>query len=104
MKDFFSGALGLVMVFGMLGVGIFMLAIGWAGIEHQFGFWWGVAAVAGALLFKFTLPLSVGAFFCAYSIWGWHWAFALLLAAPGLIFMIPGLVAAMAGAFRQRRG
>lgn len=103
MRNFFDGALGLAMVVVVLGFGLLTLAVGWAGIEHQFGFWWGVAAVALALVFRFTLPLTYGVFVCAHEIWGWHWAFALALALPGIALMLPGLFAAAFGAMRKSK-
>jgi hypothetical protein len=38
--------------------------------------------------------MTIGAFFGAMDIWDWHWALAGLFAAPGLAFVIPGVLAA----------
>lgn len=100
-SDVFSGAIGLAFAAVVIGFSIFTLGAGWAGLEHAFGGWWGIAGVVLALVFRFTLPISVGVFFCARDIWHWHWAFSLLLAAPGLLLMIPGLVRSIIGAFRR---
>jgi hypothetical protein len=37
------------------------------------------------------------------NVWHWHWALALLFAAPGLAFMIPGFIAAMLAALPWKR-
>jgi len=81
-------------LFGLLFLlfGIFQLAAGWAGIEDQFGSFWGFAAIVCAF-FRFTIPIVVGCFLCALNIWDWPWFGALLFAAPGLLLMIPTLVA-----------
>jgi hypothetical protein len=84
-----------------LGFGLLQLAAGWAGIEDSFGWWWGVAAAAVAILFRFTLPIAIGAYLGATNIWGWHWFFAALFAAPGLLFMVPWIVAALLDAIRR---
>lgn len=103
LSDSASGVLGTTVVVGMFALAIFMFAVGWAGIEHEFGKVWGWVAAGLALVLRFTLPLTVGVFYCARDIWGWHWAAALLLAAPGLALMIPGMVATGIQVIRQRR-
>lgn len=83
------GALGCGFAILFFCFGLVQIAAGWAGIEHSFGWGWGVAAILAAIFFRFTLPIAVGAFLCAKNIWDWHWFFALLFAAPALLFMIP---------------
>lgn len=61
---------------------------GYQGIQHDFGSGWAVAALGAALTLRLWMPITVGAFFCALEIWGWHWAGALLFAAPGMLFML----------------
>ena len=80
------------------------LVIAWMGLEHAFGLWWALAAFIVAMLFRFSPPLMVGVFFCARDLWGWHWAAALLVALPGLVLLVPGvLIAAAAPLLRWRR-
>ncbi len=45
-----------------------------------------------SLVFRFTLPITIGAFFGAMDVWSWHWGLAALFAAPGLAFLIPGVI------------
>jgi hypothetical protein len=82
----------------MLVYGAALIYAGYLGIEHRIGGGWAVAAVAAAFIFRFTLPITIGSFFGAMDVWGWHWAGALLFAAPGLAFMllmIPGALASL---------
>jgi hypothetical protein len=51
--------------------------------------------VVVAFGFRFTLPITVGAFFGAMNVWEWHWALALLFAAPGLVLALPGVLASI---------
>lgn len=74
-----------------MGYGILQIVAGYIGINFHFGAVWAIVAVLAALMFRFTLPITIGAFFGAMDVWGWHWGFALLFAAPGLAFLIPGL-------------
>ena len=71
------------------------VAAGYAGIAHGLGPAWAWVAVFSALFLRFTLPLTVGAFFGAMMVWGWHWAFALVFVLPGLVFVIPGFTKAI---------
>ena len=75
--------------------GIAQIAAGYVGIDFHFGaVWAGVAIFAASmfLMFRFTLPITIGAFFGAMDVWHWHWALAALFAAPGLAFIIPSVI------------
>ena len=104
MKNFFETAGGCLFAGGFLAFGLFQLGAGWAGLEHEWGWGWGLAAVILALVFRFTLPIVVGCFLCAYNIWGWNWFFSAVFAVPGLAFMIPALLADIVTAVKRRLG
>lgn len=89
-----SGLLSVIGVIAFLGFSLAQLAVGFAGIEDWAGSFWAWAALICAIPFRFTLPITIGAFFGAMNVLGWHWALALLFATPGLLFMVPGLLAA----------
>src|SRR3546814_2256966 len=65
MGEKLESTLGCGFAILFFGFGLLQLAAGWAGIEHSFGWGWGVAAAIAALFFRFTLPIAVGAFLCA---------------------------------------
>lgn len=94
-------ALGVVGFIAFLAFGLAQLAAGYAGIEHHLGWGWAVAASVAALGFRFTLPITIGAFFGALDVWGWHWALAALFAAPGLIFVVPGVIASIISSVKR---
>ena len=85
-------ALGFIAV---LIFGIAQFIAGYAGIDYHFGSGWAVGAIIASLFFRFTLPITIGAFFGAMDVWGWHWSLSALFAAPGLIFVIPGVIASV---------
>ena len=68
------------------------LTAGYAGIHQGIGPMWAFAALLSAVFLRFTLPITVGAFFGAMTVWGWHWALAFTFAAPGLVFVLPGVL------------
>ena len=81
--------------------GIAQLIVGAAGIDFYFGGFWSGLAIFLAIFFRVTLPITIGAFFGALEVFNWHWALALLFAAPGLIFIVPGMIALTLERFRK---
>lgn len=75
-----------------IGIGILQLYFGYLGIEYHLGPWGALAAVLAAFVFRFMLPITIGTYFGAVDVMGWEWYFALVLAAPGLLFVAPALV------------
>ena len=84
------------------GFGILQIVAGFLGIEYHLGTIWAAIAVGVAFGLRFTLPLTIGSFFGAMDVWGWHWIFAALFAAPGLILVIPGMIAVVMDSMRGR--
>jgi hypothetical protein len=92
-----AGAVAPLLFLGMIALAIAQLVAGYAGIQHHLGAFWAFVAVALAFFARFTLPLTIGAFFGAMDVWGWPWYWALAFATPGLALMalmIPGVLAA----------
>lgn len=71
--------------------GIAQIVAGFIGIDAAIGTFWAGALLFLAFVFRFMLPLTIGAFWCAFKVWHWHWALAVIFAAPGLLFLIPGI-------------
>jgi hypothetical protein len=101
MDDRSSQVLGCGAMILFIGFGLVQLAAGWIGIEHTFGWGWGIAAIVAAIFFRFTIPIVIGGFLCAKNIWEWHWVFAALFAAPGLLFMVPAFIATLVAAAKR---
>jgi len=101
-----ASAGGCLFMIVMLSYGLAQIWAGFIGIDHHLGSGWASAAVAVAFILRFSLPITVGSFFGAMDVWGWHWAGALAFAAPGLAFMalmIPGTLASAFGKGGSRR-
>tara|TARA_B100002019_G_C20918197_1_gene426233 strand:- start:62 stop:517 length:456 start_codon:yes stop_codon:yes gene_type:complete len=84
-----AGGLGAIF---FLGFAIVQAVIGYLGIEYHFGSGWALGLLIAAFVFRFSLPLTIGTFFGALDVLGWHWFGALLITLPGLLFMIPGAI------------
>ncbi len=86
---------GILASIGFLAIVMSQMAAGYAGIAHGLGSSWACVAIFLALYFRFTLPISVGAFYGAMTVWGWHWSLAFLFVLPGLLFVLPGALKAV---------
>ena len=79
-------------VLAVLAFGIAQISAGYVGIAHELGALWAVAALVAAFFLRFTLPITIGAFFGAMNVWEWHWSLAAIFAAPGLLLIVPGVL------------
>ncbi len=100
-----EGCLGCLTILLVLGYAFSQLCAGYLGIEHHFGKGWAIAGVILALM-RLSIPISIGSFFGAMNVWGWHWSLALAFAAPGLAFFvlmfIPSFFAALLSPFTKK--
>jgi hypothetical protein len=92
--------IGFYMLF-ILVYGAISFFSGYYGLYHDFGVWWATAGLICAIPFRFTLPLTIGAFLCALHVWHWHWFWAATFASPGLILVIPGMIQSMLVSLRR---
>lgn len=93
---------GCIFALLALAFGIVQIGAGYVGIENSFGSVWAWVALFLAFAFRFSLPLTVGAFLCAMNVWQWHWVLAAIFAAPGLFFLVPGTIAGILASFQRR--
>ncbi|QLQ03161.1 MAG: hypothetical protein HZY77_10555 [Thiobacillus sp.] len=89
----FAGLVALALMLVAGAVFVAQLFVGFKGIALGLGTGWAWAAVVVALILRFTLPITIGAVYGAIHVLGWPWYWAVLFAAPGLLFMVPGFVA-----------
>lgn len=94
---------GIAAFLAVMAFGVIQAIVGYIGIKHGIGTGWAIAALVVAFGFRFTLPLSIGTFFGAMNWLDWHWFWALLLAAPGLLFMVPGFISIFLERVKPRR-
>ena len=103
MRDIFEGALGVALLLLIFGVAILQMALGFLGLDYLLGQWAGWVALALALLFRIYFPLTVGAYFGVVEVLHYPWWAGVLAALPGLLLIIPGLLAAAIGSVTSRR-
>jgi hypothetical protein len=82
-------------------LGCFVL--GTVGLWHILGPAWALLGVASVLLLRFTLPIRIGVFLAAFYLWSLPWYVALILAAPRLLLMLPGLISTGLARMRHPR-
>ena len=72
--------------------------LGGAGIEHHLGWGWALGAILLAFLAHITFPITIGVYFAVVDVIGWPWWAGLLIAAPGIVLIVPATVAFALGA------
>ncbi|ULH08205.1 hypothetical protein [Alcaligenes faecalis] len=83
--------------------GFAQIWVGFIGFEDWLGSGWAWGITTVCVLTRILFPLTVASFFGAMNVLGWHWALALLFAAPGLIFIVPGIIGMLFETLRMRR-
>jgi hypothetical protein len=74
-----------------------------------FGLWqvlgpaWAAAGLAALVVLRFTIPVRVGVVLAAVYLWAVPWLAALLLAAPRIPLMLPGLLSTALARLRHPR-
>jgi len=96
----FVRIVGLVTLAAFLGLRIW---IGVLGLAAFIGVGWAIALALGLLLSGFLLPLRIAVVYGAVAVWHWPLLLALILAAPRLILMLPGLISTYLASRRHPR-
>lgn len=79
------------------------LWVGVLGLAKFIGLGWAIALALVLLLAGWLPVLQIAVFFGALMVWHWPVLLALLLAAPRLILVLPGLVSTFLAARRHPR-
>lgn len=95
--------LGVLFIPIMLALGLFLMALGYIGIENWLGKGWAIGALVLALGFRFTLPLTIGSYFAVVNVFDYDWWVGVLAAAPGLLFIVPSMLFTLIEASARRR-
>lgn len=80
---------------------VVQVVLGCLGLAQLAGAPGALLGVAIWLLLGWRLPLQIGAFWGALSLWHWPWLAALAFAAPRELLMIPGLVSRLIARLRH---
>ena len=91
-----------LMILLSLAYGALILYVGYVGIDVEFGRGWAIAVLIATVVFRFTIPIVVGTVLGAMHLWDWHWLPAVLLAMPGILFMIPAIFCCIYQAIKAR--
>ena len=83
--------------------GVLRIWIGVLGLAQLIGMDWAVVLAAGLLLCGLLLPLRIAVVYGAVTVWHWPLLLALILAAPRLILVLPGLISTFLAARRHPR-
>jgi hypothetical protein len=78
-------------------------AFGIFGLWQVLGPFWAVAGLAALVVLRFTIPVRIGVVLAAVYLWAVPWTAALLLAAPRIPLMLPGLISTALARLRHPR-
>jgi hypothetical protein len=93
-------------IVGLAALAVFGLTRAWIGVlglAQVTGVDWAIVISAALLLCGFRLPLRIAVFFGALTVWHWPLVLAVIVAAPRLILMLPGLMSTFLASRRHPR-
>jgi hypothetical protein len=96
----------LIRVLLLLALGAFCALRLWIAVlalAQVIGVAWAIALAVALLLSGALVPLQIAVFFGALMLWHWPLALALIVAAPRLILVLPGLISTFLAARRHPR-
>jgi hypothetical protein len=96
----------LVRIVGLAALAAFVLMRAWLGVlalAQLVGLGWAIVLAVALLLSGFMLPLRIAVFFGALVLWHWPLLVALIVAAPRLVLMLPGLMSTFLASRRHPR-
>jgi hypothetical protein len=79
------------------------VVLGTIGLWQLLGPAWAVAGLASLILLRFTILIRFGVLLAAAYLWALPWIVALLLAAPRIPLMLPGLISTALARLRHPR-
>jgi hypothetical protein len=96
----------LVRIVGLAALAAFTLLRVWLavlGVAELIGIAWAVVVTLALLLAGLKLPVRIAVFFGALAVWHWPALLALIIAAPRLVLMVPGLISTFLARRRHPR-
>jgi hypothetical protein len=96
----------LLRIIGLAALAVFVLLRIWLAVlalAALVGQAWAIVLVAVLLLCGLMLPLRIAVFFGALTVWHWPVLVALIVAAPRLLLMLPGLISTFLASRRHPR-
>ena len=96
----------LVRIVGLAALAAFMLMRAWLGVlalAQLVGLGWAIVLAVALLVSGFMLPLRMAVFFGALALWDCPLLVALIVAAPRLVLMLPGLISTFLASRRHPR-
>lgn len=84
----------LLFVFCALIYAVTGIVAGWVGLDSYMGPWIATAIIGVSLYMRFTLPITISAFFGLVYVWQWPWYVGVVFCFPGLFIAAPAMLMA----------
>jgi hypothetical protein len=93
----------VLLLLALAGFTVLRLWIAVLGLAQGIGVVWAVVLALALLLSGWLLPLQIAVFLGALMVWHWPLPLALVVAAPRLILVLPGLISTFLASKRHPR-
>lgn len=92
MKSFLTMVLTVLAGLLFLVYGVGLIILGYLGIEDYLGTVWAIGFTVIAFMFRFSLPMIIGAVYGAMQVFNIEIWLAVIIVMPTLVFMLPALI------------
>ncbi len=76
-------------------IGLLQIWTAFLGMVYYTGTFWPLVIMGFCFFARFTLPITIFTFLGAMKVWDWEWYWALLFTLPGLLFIVPSIMASI---------
>ena len=94
--------MSLALLVTMLVFGILQIYLGLVGLYYIGGGWLTWGSIAFSLFFRIMLPFTIGTYFGVVEVYDYEWWLGVLVAAPGILFMVPAFVTALIETIKEQ--
>ena len=100
--NFLLGSFGIFWAILLMGFGVVQIWLGFLGIEYHLGNFLAFGALGLAFILRIMFPLTIGTYFGVVDVLGLDWYWGILITAPGVVFILPGLITALIQSLTHR--
>ncbi|MXV44707.1 hypothetical protein GS501_06575 [Saccharibacter sp. 17.LH.SD] len=77
---------------GFAALGIYDLCLSFVGLQASIGIFFTLISLGIAFFFRTSIVIVIGSYLGAVNVLGWPWWGGVLIACPGLLFVLPHMV------------
>ena len=90
----------LAVAFGILQIWLGFVGLGY--LAGDWGTWVSWGSIALLVFTRIMLPLTIGTYFGVVEVYGYPWWAGVLVAAPGIVFMVPAYIGVLVQTIKEQ--